>query len=476
MLAGIYCRISQDISGQGLGVARQKKDCIEKEELLGWEVSGFYIDNDTSATSGKPRPEYQRMLRDVKAGVISAVVSWSIDRLTRTPLELELIIALHDKRGLSLANVHGDIDLSTPSGVMMARILGAFARSETDTMALRLKAKFKQKAEAGEPHGYAPYGYRRVIKLDDNGKPIGYVKQDVILEEHGAVVREAAQRILGLESLRSVATDFNKRGIHGPKAESWSPAVLRQILLRPTNAGLRQHRGKIIGPSTTEPLYDEGTHYQLVALLRDPARRSNLTGSAYKYLLGGIAVCGLCGGPMRRQIGRALKDPDTKEVLSRQPPSYNCSVCYKIRRNQAAVDETVVSVIIGRLSMPDAADLFGVVDMDGARRAQAAIDGIEAKELAIAAMFMADEITAAQMKSMNAASTVSRKTAMSQLNTARPLTSLTHLVGGDVRAKWDELPIAAQREMVKLLMTVTILPTGSGKRYDPDLVLTTWLS
>jgi hypothetical protein len=56
--AAIYCRISDDREGAGLGVARQEADCRERAERLGWVVAGLYVDNDLSAYSGRVRPEY----------------------------------------------------------------------------------------------------------------------------------------------------------------------------------------------------------------------------------------------------------------------------------------------------------------------------------------------------------------------------------------------------------------------------------
>jgi site-specific DNA recombinase len=53
--AAVYCRISDDRRGLGLGVARQRQDCTELARRNGWQVAGTFIDNDVSAYSGKPR-------------------------------------------------------------------------------------------------------------------------------------------------------------------------------------------------------------------------------------------------------------------------------------------------------------------------------------------------------------------------------------------------------------------------------------
>jgi DNA invertase Pin-like site-specific DNA recombinase len=47
------------------------------------DVVKVYVDNDNSAYSGKPRPQYRQMLDDIKSGLIRAVVVWHLDRVHR---------------------------------------------------------------------------------------------------------------------------------------------------------------------------------------------------------------------------------------------------------------------------------------------------------------------------------------------------------------------------------------------------------
>ena len=92
--AAIYCRISDDREGRGLGVARQEDDCRKLAERLGWQVAKLYRDNDISAFRGKPRPAYQVMLDDVKNGQVDGILCWHNDRLHRHQRELEDFIEL----------------------------------------------------------------------------------------------------------------------------------------------------------------------------------------------------------------------------------------------------------------------------------------------------------------------------------------------------------------------------------------------
>ena len=87
--AGIYARISSDKDGTAAGVERQLADCRKLAETLGWPVADEYVDNDVSAYSGKPRPQYRRMLADIEGATIDAVLVYHPDRLTRQNKELE---------------------------------------------------------------------------------------------------------------------------------------------------------------------------------------------------------------------------------------------------------------------------------------------------------------------------------------------------------------------------------------------------
>ena len=457
MRTAIYTRISKDTEGTELGVQRQEQDCRREAERRDWDVVQVYTDNDVSATRSKVRPEYQRMIRDIESGHIQAVVVWAVDRLTRTPRELEDIIDLADKRGLTFANVGGTIDLSTPEGRAMARQMGTFARLEVENQAKRLRRKFQEKAEKAEPHGYSPYGYTR-----ENGR-------DVPVESEAEIVRECARRILARESLRSVCADLNAREVTAPKSEQWNTTILRQILIRPSNAGLRTHRGAVVGPSTTVPILDEGTHGQLVALLTDPTRRDNHAGPTPKYLLSGLAFCGRCGGRMRRTVGRMDKG-------KRQPSAYQCPECFPVRGGQDLVDTVVESVIVARLTRPDAVELFAVGDSTAVDEAREEIAAIDAKLETVADQFADDTITAVQLKRITVGLRNRREKAVKRLDAAKPRNVLTDVAGPDAADRWAALPLGAKREGLELLLRVTVLPSGPGKTFDPDSIRIEWLS
>src|SRR5438270_248075 len=100
-IAAVYVRISIDGEGSSLGVLRQQEDCIPLCLERGYprERIRIYEDNDISAYSGKARPSYRRLLRDIESGEVTFVAVWHVDRLHRRTRELDEFIELVHPRG-----------------------------------------------------------------------------------------------------------------------------------------------------------------------------------------------------------------------------------------------------------------------------------------------------------------------------------------------------------------------------------------
>ncbi len=344
---------------------------------------------------------------------------------------------------------------------MTARIKGTVARHESEQMSRRLKRKFDEKAEAGTPHGATAYGYQRIVETDASGKRISF--RDELDVEQAAVLREAARRMLAGESLRAIATDFNARHIPPPRRGRWSSTTLRQVMVRDRNAALRRHRGQVIGAAAWPTIYDRGTHDRILALLTDPGRRPS-RGSTRRHLLTGLARCGRdgCDGTMVVNCGRVAGNG------KRQPPAYVCSTCHRIRRKESDVDAVVEGVMVARLQKPDALSALAAGDPAEARRARADVAALEAR-LELAADEYADgSITGAQMRRITERLRPKIDFARSAANRAEPSAVISNVAGPDADARWKAAPLEVKRSLIEMLLTITILPAGPGKPFDPE--------
>src|SRR5215207_1121323 len=284
--AAIYTRISQDRTGAGLGIERQEADCRALAEQLGWEIVAVHADNDLSAYSGKPRPGYRALLADLRAGVADAVIVWHTDRLHRHPSELEEYIGVCEPRGVPTMTVKaGPIDLATPAGRMVARQLGAVGRYEAEHMIERQQRARLQAATAG--------------KWGGGRRPFGYEADGVTVRKAEAdALRWAASQVLAGASLNTIVARLNDRGVRTATGKPWQPTELRRALVRPRNAGLMVHRGQVVGEAGWPAILDEDTWRGVCAVLEDPGRRTNTT-VARRWLLSGLARCGVCGDPVK---------------------------------------------------------------------------------------------------------------------------------------------------------------------------------
>src|SRR5712692_2269386 len=118
----VYARLSDDRK-DGASIETQLEDCHVLVDAQGWQAIEF-VDKSISAFSGKVRPAYEQMLAKVRAGEITKLVAYDLDRLYRDPRELEDLIALADPRRTRPLRVYdpaGDLNLDTEGGITAAR-------------------------------------------------------------------------------------------------------------------------------------------------------------------------------------------------------------------------------------------------------------------------------------------------------------------------------------------------------------------
>jgi site-specific DNA recombinase len=304
----IYARLSQDRDGAQTATARQIADCRALAGARGWPVADVYEDTDLTAYRRVNRPGYERLLADLEKGKVDAVLVWKLDRLVRHPAEFERFWAVCERRGATLASVHEPVDTSSELGLVIVRILVAFARLESATISLRQKSKAAELAKAGRPHT----GGRRAFGFAPDWRSHEPAEAELI--------RDAARRVLAGASVNSIAKDWNKQGVHSPAGNSWRASSLLRLLRSPHLAGFRRHHGVIVGEGNWPPILDRDTFERLaLALAREHGRPLGLP---RRYVLtGGIARCGLCDAPL---MARPNKAGSPRYICAKAPGRPGC--------------------------------------------------------------------------------------------------------------------------------------------------------
>jgi DNA invertase Pin-like site-specific DNA recombinase len=432
-------------------VSRQLAECRDLCERNGWVVEEIYQDNDKSATSGKPRPEWTRLLRDLKAGRFDVLVCWHTDRLYRRLRDLVDLVEIAENRSLKIATVKAsDLDLSTPAGRMVASLLGSVAAYEGQQKAARQVAANRQRAQRG-----VVLWTRRPFGFDRDGDRV------FVVETEAQHLRKAAQQVLNGATLTSIADAWNDRGLVTTVGKPWNVTSVRRALLNPRTAGRVTSKGEDFGPAA-HGILEPDVADAVGAILRDPARESAPPSTDVKYLLSGLAVCGRDGETM-------YAAPTNGGVMA-----YRCTRCYLARRLDL-VDEVLMGVLVERLSRPDAAGLLEPdVDLDEIRRRLADLrerrDGL--------AQLLAEGLLTAEAVRVQAekltAEIDAQELAQRAVTGSTPLARVVGTV--DVLEALGRLALRDVRAIIATLMTVRILPAGKGVRFDPDQVAIEWKS
>lgn len=332
----MYARISQDRTGEGLSVERQRTDCHKVATDRNWTITEEYVDNDISAYSGKVRPAFESMLEDMTAGQFDAVVVYHHDRLTRQPPDFEKFLSTFHNAGVKLfATARGETNIGEGDGILTARIFAAVAANQSDAASRRIKRKNDERASAGMPHktGQRAYGF----ELD----------RVTVVESEAEVIRKLASKFLAGDSLISLAAWLQSEGIKTATGKNdWRVPTVRNLLDSPRLAGLLVHRGEVVGPGKWPAIITPAQHEQIRHRLEQNAQTKKR--SPRRYLLAGKVYCGSCGAKMV-----SSPDGDRTRYGCRKGPDHGG--CNKVFISGSALDDLIADAVLTRLDTPELA-------------------------------------------------------------------------------------------------------------------------
>ena len=217
-------------------VFREDSISIESQiEMCGYETKGqdYFVYQD-NGYSGKntDRPDFQRMVSDIKAGLISKVIVYKLDRVSRSVLDFSGLMDVFQKYNVDFVSATEHFDTSTPMGRAMLNICVVFAQLERETIQQRVIDAYASRSKKGfYMGGKIPYGFSKTQIVIDGVKTSMYVQEpdeaadiSLIYELYsrpsatlGDVLRELTARGLGT----------NRRGQH------WNTARLSEMMRNP---------------------------------------------------------------------------------------------------------------------------------------------------------------------------------------------------------------------------------------------------
>jgi len=200
-----YLRVSteeQAESGNGLGA--QRATVAAAVEHRGWDLVAELADEGLSAKNLN-RPALLEALTRMDAGEADALVVAKLDRLSRSVLDFARITERAKRRGWAVVALDVDVDMTTPTGELVANITSSVAQWERRIIGVRTSEAMQVMKARGVRLG-------RPVELDDR------VRRRIGAERHQG------------RALRAIARDLNTEQVPTARGGTWHASTVRAVL------------------------------------------------------------------------------------------------------------------------------------------------------------------------------------------------------------------------------------------------------
>jgi site-specific DNA recombinase len=282
----IYTRVSTDSQADvAFNSCEAQEDRIRSfiDSQQGFVVAKVYSDPGYSGANLN-RPALRQMLADIQAGHINMVITYKIDRLTRSPRDFYELIDLFEKNGASFISVTERFDTSTPSGRLLRNIMLTFGQFERELASERVKDKVIQRVNRGLYHGgHPPFGYKA-----ENAALVLDPPRD-------ATVKKIFEMYVESRSIRKIARWLREKKVFSRKGKSFCDSTIWNVLRKEVYTGKVVHKGKVF-PGKHPAIVSEELFNHVQRLIKETPRFH--TESHDQLPFAGIVRCGECGSVM----------------------------------------------------------------------------------------------------------------------------------------------------------------------------------
>ena len=277
----IYTRVSTDQQAEV-----EFNSCDAQEDRIrsfitsqeGFSVAQVYSDPGFTGAN-TARPGLQQIISDVQAGKLDMVITYKIDRLTRSPRDFYQLIELFEAHNTGYISVTERFDTATPAGRLLRNIMLTFAQFERELASERIRDKFAQRAKRGLYNGGRP--------------PYGYLKEKghLVLNPRSApVVRFIFEKFAETRSVQQVAAALRDKWHDRKLSDSFVCAVLQS----PAAAGKVPYKGTIL-PGRHEAIISEDLFNLVRTIQKESPFKERQANPTYHHLpYAGIIQCREC--------------------------------------------------------------------------------------------------------------------------------------------------------------------------------------
>src|SRR3984893_10337225 len=133
---------------------------ILSQKHEGWTVLPTLYDDGGFSGGTMERPALKRLIADIEAGQIDAVVVYKVDRLTRALSDFAKLVEVFDRCGVSFVSITQQFNTTTSMGRLTLNVLLSFAQFEREVTGERIRDKIAASKKKGMwMGGMPPLGY-----------------------------------------------------------------------------------------------------------------------------------------------------------------------------------------------------------------------------------------------------------------------------------------------------------------------------
>lgn len=293
-MIALYVRVStEDQAEHGYSIGEQKERLTEYCHDKGWMDLKIYDDAGYSGGT-MDRPALNRLIHDAESGLVSKVVVWKLDRLSRSMYDsLYLIKKVFEPHGVECLSASEPFDTASSNGEFMLGIFANFAQLE--------RSKIKERMTIGK-EGAAKAGH-----FNGGTVPIGYnyntmTKRLEVNEFEKLQVLEVYDLFLSGMPVKTIENTMRNKGYKHKHGE-WTAKAIKRVVGNPLYIGKIRYKGGLYD-GLHQPLVDKETYDKAVALLEDRKiqyQKFKRNPREQKSLLGGLIWCARCGARYGRK-------------------------------------------------------------------------------------------------------------------------------------------------------------------------------
>ena len=272
---------------------------IKSQAHEGWTCSPERYDDGGFTGANMERPGLGRLLADIDAGRVNAVIVYKVDRLSRSLLDFARLMQIFDDHKVAFVSVTQSFNSATSMGRLVLNVLLSFAQFEREIISERTRDKLAATRKRGKWTGGHPLlGYdldRQASKLLVNEDEA--IRVRAIFElylQHQAllpVVRELARR--GWVGKRWTTKSGRERG-----GKPFDRTNLYRLLTNVLVTGRVPHKGQSY-PGEHQGIVDPAVFERVQQLLNGNGQTAGIgVRNKFGALLKGILHCGPCGCSM----------------------------------------------------------------------------------------------------------------------------------------------------------------------------------